>query len=215
MAVGDLDEKRAKAAAKKRRARTGDATEPHELIGRDGQTYCIRLAAKEDWPDVKRLFGVADDFHSKLRPDMFQRPEGEARDDDYLQAIHDDPRQQIWVATTGAGQVMAYIHNRLYWTGSFPAAVPREVGSLQTMAVDEVYRDAGLGRYMIELAMDWAEEAGAAEHWLEVHEQNTLGRELYQRMGFVTYSQKMSMTREKRADRAREKRKKPKAKLVE
>lgn len=187
------------------------STEAHTIIGRDERSYLIRVSDEADWPEIKRLFAVADAFHAERRPDMYRVREGEARSDEFLRDIHDDPRQMMWVAEADDGTIISYIHNRMHSAGAFPAAVPREIGSLQTMAVDERYRDAGVGRYLIELAMDWAEENGAVEHWLEVQELNDLGRELYKRMGFVTYSQKMNLTKETRATTERNKRRKPQA----
>ena len=53
------------------------------------------------------------------------------------------------------------------------------------LAIDPAHRGRGLGREMLEAALDEARERGAARVWLEVRVSNQAAIALYQRSGFT------------------------------
>src|SRR5205085_1039946 len=94
-------------------------------------------------------------------------------------AIADDCRIQpdgVFVAATDDGVVVAYITTRLN-------AVSR-IGWIPNLAVNPTWQGKGLGRALLEHAIEFFRQSGMEVAKIETLEQNPIGQQLYPSLGF-------------------------------
>jgi ribosomal protein S18 acetylase RimI-like enzyme len=95
-------------------------------------------------------------------------------------AIADDCRLQangVFVAEELSGRVVGYVTTRLN-------AVSR-IGWIPNLAVDPAHQGKGLGRKLLEHAIEFFRESGMEVAKIETLEQNPVGQNLYPSLGFV------------------------------
>jgi ribosomal protein S18 acetylase RimI-like enzyme len=83
----------------------------------------------------------------------------------------------IFIAETEGGEVVGYVTTRL-----FPAS---GVGQIPNLAVAPDHRGKGLGRTLLESALEFFRERGMATAKIETLEQNPIGQALYPSLGFT------------------------------
>jgi ribosomal protein S18 acetylase RimI-like enzyme len=152
---------------------------------REDSTVTIRRAGPGDAEALDRLFRYLDAFHAEARPDMFRMPEGSPRGEDFLPGVLADPLQAILVAATAAGAVVGYVHVRVKQAPGAPYRVARRYGEIDNLAVLPEAQGQGVGRRLIEGALDWLAGQGVDDHQIAVHAFNTAAMRLYARLGFV------------------------------
>ena len=94
-------------------------------------------------------------------------------------AIADDCLLQpdgVFVAETQDGQVAGYVTTRLN-------SVSR-IGWIPNLAVDPAWQGKGLGRALLQHAIDFFRESGMEVAKIETLEQNPIGQQLYPSLGF-------------------------------
>jgi ribosomal protein S18 acetylase RimI-like enzyme len=99
------------------------------------------------------------------------------------------------VAANPAGIFVAEIEGRM--AGYITTRVDREAGKgrIPNLAVAGEFRGAGLGRRLIERALDYFREQGLAYAVIETMAQNPVGQHLYPACGFVEIAQQVHFAR--------------------
>jgi ribosomal protein S18 acetylase RimI-like enzyme len=95
-------------------------------------------------------------------------------------AIADDCRLQpdgVFVAENAGGQAVGYVTTRLDPVSG--------IGWIPNLAVDPAHQGHGLGRALLEHALDLFRAEGLAVARIETLEQNPIGQSLYPSLGFV------------------------------
>ncbi len=95
-------------------------------------------------------------------------------------AIREDCRAQpdgVFVAEDAAGQVVGYVTTRLLRASG--------IGWIPNLAVVPQHQKRGLGRRLLEHALDWLRSSGMSVAKIETLEQNPIGQRLYPTLGFV------------------------------
>jgi ribosomal protein S18 acetylase RimI-like enzyme len=95
-------------------------------------------------------------------------------------SIADDCRLQpdgVFVAEDEAGNVVGYVTTRLNPSSG--------VGWIPNLAVDPAHQGQGLGRALLEHALQFFRDSGMEVAKIETLEQNPVGQSLYPRLGFV------------------------------
>lgn len=119
-------------------------------------------------------------------------------------AIADDCRLQpdgVFVAEAptdvGEGAVVGYVTTRLNPTAG--------VGWIPNLAVDVEHQGQGLGRKLLERALEFFRERGMAVAKIETLEQNPIGQQLYPSMGFqevarqIHFAMRLDISEDKKA----------------
>ena len=94
-------------------------------------------------------------------------------------AIADDCRAQpdgVFVAEDGRGRVVGYVTTRL-------SAISR-IGWIPNLAVDPAHQGKGLGRMLLEHAIQFFRRSGMEVAKIETLAQNPVGQKLYPTLGF-------------------------------
>lgn len=90
------------------------------------------------------------------------------------------PRCSCWVAELPEHKLAAFVIVERESRGGLPA------GHIVTLDVDPAERRRGLGTLLMHAAEDRMKQEGVAVISLEVAENNTVARQFYRRLGFVT-----------------------------
>jgi len=95
-------------------------------------------------------------------------------------AIAEDCRVQpegVFVAEDAGGNVVGYITTRLN-----PVS---RIGWIPNLAVDPAYQGKGIGRALVEFAVEFFRQSGMEVAKIETLDQNPVGQKLYPSVGFV------------------------------
>ena len=154
------------------------------MMTREDPAVRIRGAEPDDAEGLDRLLLYLDAFHAEARPDLFRAPSGSPRGEDFLPSVLDDPLQTILVATAAEG-VVGYVHVRVKNAPDAPYRVERRYGEIDSLAVLPEAQGRGVGRRLIEAALDWLVGQGVDDHQIAVHAFNTAALRLYESFGFA------------------------------
>lgn len=144
--------------------------------------YRLRFFCPEDLPRLQEItaltFGpVSIDRNMEQLFGEFGTGDWKSRK---IAAIADDCRLQpdgIILAETEAEEVVGYVTTRL-----FPES---GIGWIPNLAVDPAHQGQGLGKWLLEAALDFFRERGMSVARIETLEQNPVGQALYPKLGFV------------------------------
>jgi ribosomal protein S18 acetylase RimI-like enzyme len=153
-------------------------------MARNETTAAFRCAEPGDADAIDRLICYLDAFHAQARPDMFRAPTGKPRGDDFLARVLEDPFQTLLVAEQ-AGQVVGYVHVCVKQTPASSYKIGRRFGEIDSLAVLPQVQRLGLGRKLIQDALEWLSRQGVDDHQIAVHAFNDSALRLYQRCGFA------------------------------
>lgn len=144
----------------------------------------IRSAEVRDVDDIQRLYRQLDRHHAALLPDVFQRLEGDARPDAFIQTrIQGDDAGYLLAELDGA--VIGFVDVQRAAYPHYPMFRPREFGLIDNLIVDEPHRGKGIGKRLFEAAIDWARERGLGSVQTSVWDANARARDFYLQQGFA------------------------------
>lgn len=143
--------------------------------------YRVRLYCSEDLPRLQAItaetFGeVSIDNNMERKFGAFGRGGWKARK---VAAIADDCRLQpdgVFVVEADTGEVVGYVTTRLNRESG--------VGWIPNLAVDPAHQGHGLGRGLLEYALEFFRAQGMEIAKIETLEQNPVGQALYPSLGF-------------------------------
>lgn len=144
----------------------------------------VRTAEPRDTDAVDRLILYLDEFHTEARPDLFRVPPQRPRGDRFLISALEDAEQQVLVAVRD-DDVVGYTHVIIKRTPVSDHRIDRRYAEIETIAVFPTAQRRGVGRKLIDAALDWARSKGVDDHQIAVHEFNFDARKLYEQLGFT------------------------------
>jgi ribosomal protein S18 acetylase RimI-like enzyme len=97
----------------------------------------------------------------------------------------------LLVAEVG-GQLVGVVHAIVRDTPAIPVLVPRCYAVVDCIAVRSGFQNHGIGRTLMEKMQEWAIAKGATSIELNVFEFNETAISFYERLGYQTFSRKMS-----------------------
>ncbi len=150
----------------------------------------VRNAIADDYFAVCDLLDEIDVLHRDNHPDIFQKPVGLARTQDYYLGLLNDANVGLFLAETD-GKPVGLIHAIIREMPDFPIFVPRRYAVIDTIVVKSRVRKHGVGKILMETAKDWAVIKGATSIELGVYEFNESAISFYKSLGFHTLSRKM------------------------
>ena len=132
----------------------------------------IRSATEQDAPAAARLMAqLAEQTRGDIDPGV----------EDRLRAMLELPHQYaIFVAGDEEDQVVGLLSASQRWTlwHTGPCAI------IEELVVDEGARRQGIGRALIQAALDWARAQGCSEVEVSTDRDNTDAQAFYNRLGF-------------------------------
>jgi ribosomal protein S18 acetylase RimI-like enzyme len=150
----------------------------------------IRAATAQDYDDLCALIDEVDALHRDNLGHLFQKPGGPIRDKDYILGLIADEDVGLFVAEA-VGVVIGLVHVAVCESPPIPIFVPRRYAVVENLVVGQGFRQAGVGRALMEQAHQWAGAQGAAEVELTVYDFNEAARAFYESLGYETRSRHM------------------------
>jgi ribosomal protein S18 acetylase RimI-like enzyme len=153
--------------------------------------FIIRYAESGDYDALCAICEQGDRIHRANLPHLFRKPDGPAREREYIRSLLEDPNVALLVAEA-QGKLVGFINVMLLRSANIPLMVPRQYAVIDNLAVGESYRRYGIGRALMNRAEAWAKEKGAASMELNVYRFNQSAQKLYETIGYEEVSIKMS-----------------------
>lgn len=150
----------------------------------------IRKATANDYDDLCELFNEIDALHYVNLPDIFQKPNGAARERDYYLGLVADENIGLFVVEAD-GKLAGFVHVFTRDTPVFPVIIPQHYAVIDEIAVRSEFQNHGIGKMLMEKAQEWATAHEAAFIELNVYEFNKNAISFYERLGYQILSQKM------------------------
>ena len=136
----------------------------------------IRLATHEDAADVARLMRGFRDWQGRTEPD-------DASMESTARRLLEDPGAEFLLAGDPAAGVCQLRYRLSIWTGVDDCC-------LEDLYVEDSARGSGLGRALVEAAVERARGHGCARMELDANEANAPALALYRSFGFDSHSKR-------------------------
>jgi diamine N-acetyltransferase len=153
----------------------------------------VRKATLNDYGALCKLIDEIDALHRDNLPHVFQKPIGPVREQEYYSGLISDEGVGLFVAETGK-KLIGFVHAIIRDTQTIPVLVfvPRLYAVVESIAVKSEFRSHGIGRMLMDKMQEWAIAKSATSIELNVYEFNETAISFYERLGFQTFSRKMS-----------------------
>jgi diamine N-acetyltransferase len=151
----------------------------------------VRKATANDYDSLCELFDEIDALHRDNLPHLFQKPGGAAREQDYYSGLIADENVALLIAEAGQ-KLVGFVHAIVRDTPAFPVFVPRRYALVDSILVKSGFQNHGTGRLLMDKIQEWAIANGATSIELNVYEFNETAISFYERLGYQTFSRKMS-----------------------
>ena len=154
-------------------------------------TINVRKATTNDYNTLCELFDEIDTLHRDNLPHLFQKPSGSVREQEYYSGLIADENVGLFVAEAD-GKLVGFIHAIVRDTPAFPVFVPRRFAIVDGIVVKLEFQNRGTGRILMDKMQEWAIAKGAVSIELNVYEFNETAISFYEKLGYQTFSRKMS-----------------------
>jgi diamine N-acetyltransferase len=151
----------------------------------------VRKATADDYNALCELFNEGDALHRDHLPHLFQKPSGAAREQDYYWGLLAEENVALLVAELGENLV-GFVHAIVREPPALPVFVPRRYAIVEGLVVKSGFQNHGIGRILMDKMQEWAIAKGATSIELHVYEFNETAISFYERLGYQTFSRKMS-----------------------
>jgi ribosomal protein S18 acetylase RimI-like enzyme len=151
----------------------------------------VRKATAEDYTPLCELFDEMDALHRDNLPYIFQKPGGAAREQDYYLGLVADENVALFVSEAG-GKLVGFVHAMIRDTPAISVFVPRCYAIVDGIVVKSGFQNQGIGKILMDKMQEWAIAKGATSIELNVYEFNVTAISFYERLGYRTFSRKMS-----------------------
>ena len=151
----------------------------------------VRKATADDYNSLCELTDEIDAYHRDNLPHIFQKPGGAAREQDYYSGLIADENVALFAAEVGE-KLVGFVHVIIRDTPAFPVLVPRRYAIVESIVVKSGFQNSGIGRILMDKMQEWAIAKGATSIELNVYEFNTAAISFYERLGYQTFSRKLS-----------------------
>ncbi len=151
----------------------------------------VRKATTDDYNSLCELFNEIDALHRENLPHIFQKPNGTAREKDYYSGLIADENVALLAAEVGE-DLVGFVHAIVRDTPTMPVFFPRRYAIVDCIVVQSGFQNHGTGRILMDKMQEWAIAEGATSVELHVYEFNKAAISFYERLGYQTFSRKMS-----------------------
>jgi ribosomal protein S18 acetylase RimI-like enzyme len=154
-------------------------------------TISVRKATTNDYDALCNLFDEIDALHRDNLPHIFQKPIGPVREQEYYSGLIADENVGLFVAEMGE-KLVGFVHAIVRDTPANPVFVPRHYAIVDSIVVKSEFQNHGTGRILMDKIQEWAVAKGATSIELNVYEFNETAISFYERLGYQTFSRRMS-----------------------
>lgn len=153
----------------------------HELI--------IKRAALADLPAAIAMLDEVDELHREALPWLFRQVD-EPRPQGFLEDFVSQSDRTMLLATEG-GTLAGVLYAFLRQPARAPIVRPTVIAEIDTLVVGHAFRRRGVGKGLVQAALEWATHKGATRTELGVYEFNEAARAFWASQGFQTLSRRL------------------------
>ncbi|WP_018267562.1 GNAT family N-acetyltransferase [Methylosinus sp. LW4] len=156
-------------------------------------SFSIRPASPEDQGALLPLFEELDEFHRRIRPDLFRKPVGDRRESAALRDLIAGPKSALLVADSGNHDLLGLA---VFVEKTRPATnVGRErrFVELDQLIVRSDVRLHGIGRSLFVAGRLWAKNRGVSDIEVVVWSFNQQAANFYRRLSFKPMVERLTM----------------------
>lgn len=154
--------------------------------------FTIRAARQADYEALCAMWLQLDRLHAEIRPDFFRDPTGPTRTARSLALVLNRDDRAILVAESG-GVLVGFATVVAYETPESPLMRTRRRSHVSELVVERSHRRQGIGRALMEAAVEWSRQQGAAQVVLTVWEGNETAEAFYGRLGYKPLSRTLGL----------------------
>lgn len=155
----------------------------------------IRQATMHDFNGISQVLEEVDALHRDALPHIFRVPPVfPARSREKIAELLSDSNCLILVAEIDKQTVGVNIA-KICSAQNEPIMLPRQYVSIGPIAVSSAFQEQGIGKELMERAINWAREKQITQIELNVFEFNQKAIAFYEHLGFITLSRKMHLQR--------------------
>jgi ribosomal protein S18 acetylase RimI-like enzyme len=151
----------------------------------------IREVNAADYENLFDLFDEIDSLHRDNLPRRFKKANGPAREKGYFLGLIENENHGLFIAEMGE-KLVGFAHVIINDAPPFPIVVPRRFAILDSIVVKASYQKHGVGKMLMDKMQAWAIDKGATSIELNVYEFNENAISFYEKLGYRTFSRKMS-----------------------
>ncbi len=142
-----------------------------------------RVAESRDIPEIQRLYRQLDGHHADAIPEVFQRIEGDAREDRVIRETIDREEEEYLLAICDE-KIVGFVQLQIVAHPDFPVFRPHEYALMDSAVVDQPYRGQGIGQMLCNATIEWCKSKGVRKIQTNVWNDNVEAREFYLAFGF-------------------------------
>jgi len=151
----------------------------------------IRVATKEDFDAVGKIFAEENQFHADLVPEIIQVTDP-IMTHEWFGEVLSNPSKRLFVAVVGSelvGVVLAEIRTNV----DDPIFTPRKYIFVDELSVAESHRGQGIGRLLMERIYQLANAQDICAIELQVWERNIPAVDFYEKIGYKSWRRTMRL----------------------
>jgi ribosomal protein S18 acetylase RimI-like enzyme len=148
----------------------------------------IREATQKDFDQLFKLKLASKEEERKLNKDLEPVTKVKKYYNEYLLNDLKSDYRKLFIALDETKIVGVILVKRFR---SLKVAGYKKRGYLSNLYIAPTYRKRGLGKKLTAKAISWLRSIGATEATLEIYDKNLAAKQLYEKLGFKTYSVKM------------------------
>jgi len=143
----------------------------------------IRTAIPSDLDAVLSLLRELDEAHVVLEPSLLRPFSEPPRPSEWLLTRFSDPNEACFVAELDE-RVVGFVWSKSQSPPAIPAFIQQPLQIVGDVVVEASLRGRGIGRALVERALEWGRARGLKQVQLTVFAQNGRARDFYERLGF-------------------------------
>ena len=150
----------------------------------------IRRAVAADLPTIVALLEEVDELHREALPWLLRKVD-EPRSQEFLEPFTSKSDHIALVASIGDGPLTGVLLALVREVSRVPIVRPSSVAEIDTLVVGRAFRRQGVGKRLVQAAIQWARDGGATRTELGVYEFNESARAFWESVGFETLSRRL------------------------
>ena len=143
----------------------------------------IRPAAEYDYEEVCRLFAEGDAIHIEAVPQVFRKPVGPARTEEFFSSLLKDENAALLVAELQK-HVVGFVTVFIRGSSNIPFMVPRKYAYVGDLVVSKKHRRQGIGEALMNQVQHWAAQRKIFQLELNVWDFNADAINLFRKLGY-------------------------------
>lgn len=145
--------------------------------------YKIRFADKEDYKVINEIIREVHDLYVKNRPDVYNETDKPLSEEEFKEILEDDRYKMFLVQERESKEVVAFSLIQIVGPRNIPILTPVKTALIDTFCVKEKYRKRGIGKFLFQHIISFAQKEGVNTLQLVVWEFNKGAIKFYEALG--------------------------------